>query len=93
MNNESKSVKKKLRILKSESGNLSESGKNIKKIDRFETEKNTKKTMTIIHDKLNKKGNGKKIINKKINEKIIKKTPNRTYFCHPWVSFPRRRKI
>ena len=78
LNNESKSVKKKLRILKSESGNLSESGKNIKKIDRFETEKNTKKTMTIIHDKLNKKGNGKKIINKKINDKIIKKTPNRS---------------
>ena len=75
LNNENKSIKKKSKILKTElSGNILESGKH-----RYETEKNEKKTVNIIKDKLNKKGNEKKIIIKKINDKdkIIKKSPNK----------------
>ena len=84
LNNKSKSIKKKAKGNKLElSQNFSDVGKSMKKIDKFTSEKSNKKTINIIQDKLNKnkenkeneenkKETGKKLANKKINDKIKK---------------------
>ena len=56
---------------------LSDIGNNSKKIDKYTSEKADKKSITIIQDKIDKKRDdkkitGKKIINKKPNDKISK---------------------
>jgi len=87
--NKSKSIKKKVKGNNLElSKNFSDVGKNLKKLDKFTSEKSSKKSINIIQDKLNKKNEnkdkdnkkelaGKKLLNKKTNDKL-KKTQQKT---------------
>ena len=88
--NKSKSIKKKVKGNNLElSKNFSDVGKNLKKLDKFTSEKSSKKSINIIQDKLNKKNEnkdkdnkkelaGKKLLNKKTNDKSKKAQP-KTY--------------
>ena len=85
--NKSKSIKKKVKGNNLElSKNFSDVGKNLKKLDKFTSEKSSKKSINIIQDKLNKKNEnkdkdnkkeltGKKLVNKKTNDKLKKAQP------------------
>ena len=85
--NKSKSIKKKVKGNNLElSKNFSDVGKNLKKLDKFTSEKSSKKNINIIQDKLNKKNEnkdkdnkkeltGKKLVNKKTNDKLKKAQP------------------
>ena len=85
--NKSKSIKKKVKGNNLElSKNFSDVGKNLKKLDKFTSEKSSKKSINIIQDKLNKKNEnkdkdnkkelaGKKLLNKKTNDKLKKAQP------------------
>ena len=85
--NKSKSIKKKVKVNNLElSKNFSDVGKNLKKLDKFTSEKSSKKSINIIQDKLNKKNEnkdkdnkkeltGKKLVNKKTNDKLKKAQP------------------
>ena len=87
--NKSKSIKKKVKGNNLElSKNFSDVGKNLKKLDKFTSEKSSKKSINIIQDKLNKKNEnkdkdnkkeltGKKLVNKKTNDKLKKAQPKK----------------
>ena len=78
LSNKSKSIKKRIKPTKLElNKNFSDLGQNIKKIDKFTSEKTDKKSKTIVQEKIkkkieNKKQPEKKVINKKPNDKIKK---------------------
>ena len=85
--NKSKSIKKNVKGNNLElSKNFSDVGKYLKKLDKFTSEKSSKKSINIIQDKLNKKNEnkdkdnkkelaGKKLLNKKTNDKLKKAQP------------------